>query len=80
MKGGNMTINLTKEEKAQIINSHIRSLAYTKYNLDIDILQENAKLNPETSVLANLNSQLGEIDDQLTALQNELAVVEALAE
>ena len=45
-----MTINLTKEEKAQIINSHIRSLAYTKYNLDIDILQENAKLNPETSV------------------------------
>ena len=75
-----MTINLTKEEKAQIINSHIRSLAYTKYNLDIDILQENAKLNPETSVLANLNSQLGEIDDQLTALQNELAVVEALAE
>lgn len=80
MKGGNMTINLTKEEKAQIINSHIRSLAYTKYNLDIDILQENAKLNPETSVLANLNSQIDEVDDQLTALQTELAAVQALAE
>jgi len=75
-----MTINLTKEEKAQIINSHIRSLAYTKYNLDIDILQENAKLNPETSVLANLNSQIDEVDDQLTALQTELAAVQALAE
>ena len=75
-----MTINLTKEEKAQIINSHIRSLAYTKYNLDIDILQENAKLNPETSVLANLNSQIDEVDDQLTALQTELAAVQELAE
>ena len=75
-----MTINLTKEEKEQIINSHIRSLAYTKYNLDIDILQENAKLNPETSVLANLNSQIDEVDDQLTALQTELAAVQALAE
>ena len=75
-----MTINLTKEEKAQIINSHIRSLAYTKYNLDIDILQENAKLNPETSVLANLNSQIDEVDDQLTALQTELAAVQELVE
>ena len=38
-----MAINLTKEEKAQIISSHIKSLSYTKYNLEIDIIQESAQ-------------------------------------
>ena len=75
-----MTTNLTKEEKAQIISSHIKSLNYTKYNLEIDIIQENAKTSPSTSALNNFNSQIDEADDQIEALETQLAAVNALTE
>jgi hypothetical protein len=75
-----MTINLTKEEKAQIISSHIKNLNYTKYNLEIDIIQENAKVTPSTSALSNYNSQADEVDNQIAALQTQLTAVNALTE
>lgn len=75
-----MTINLTKEEKAQIINSHIRNLEYTKYNLEMDILKENAKTSPSSSALAGFNTQIDEVDEQISALESELATVNALTE
>jgi hypothetical protein len=75
-----MTINLTKEEKAQIISSHIKNLNYTKYNLEIDILQENAKVTPSASAISNYNVQVDEVDDQIAALQTQLTAVNALTE
>ncbi len=75
-----MTINLTKEEKAQIISSHIKNLNYTKYNLEMDILQENAKVTPSAGSLSNFNSQIDEVEGQIEALQAELTAVNALTE
>jgi hypothetical protein len=75
-----MTINLTKEEKAQIISSHIKNINYTKYNLEIDILQENSKNTPSASALSNFNEQIDEADNQIAALQTQLTAVNALTE
>lgn len=75
-----MTIQLTKEEKAQIINNHIKSLSYTKYNLEIDIMQENAKSAPIASSIAAFEDQIEDIEGQITALNTELTAVNALAE
>jgi hypothetical protein len=75
-----MTINLTKEEKAQIISSHIKNLNYTKYNLEIDIIQENARVSPSASALSNFNAQIDEAEDQIAALEVELTAVNALTE
>jgi ubiquinone biosynthesis protein UbiJ len=75
-----MTINLTKEEKAQIISSHIKNLNYTRYNLEIDIIQENARSTPSASALTNFNTQIDEVDDQIAALQTQLTAVNALTE
>jgi hypothetical protein len=75
-----MTTNLTKEEKAQIISSHIKNLNYTKYNLEIDIVQENARATPSASALTNFNTQIDEVDDQIAALQTQLTAVNALTE
>lgn len=72
-----MTIELSKEEKIQIINSHKRNLAFNKYNLEIDILQENAKTSPNTSVVSNIETQIAEITNQITALEAELTSVSA---
>jgi hypothetical protein len=75
-----MTINLTKDEKAQIINNHIKSLSYTKYNLETDILQENAKFAPVASSIAAFQDQIEDIQGQISALNTELTAVNALAE
>jgi hypothetical protein len=72
-----MAIELTKEEKTQIINSHQRNLAYSKYNLEIDTLQENAKGSPSATTLASLQAQIAEVASQLSALDAELATVVA---
>lgn len=75
-----MTINLTKDEKAQIINNHIKSLSYTKYNLETDILQENAKSAPVASSITAFQDQIEDIQAQISALNAELTAVNALAE
>ena len=75
-----MTIQLTKEEKAQIINSHVRNLVYSKYNLEIDIIQENSKTSPNAATISSINVQVAELDDQILALNEELTAVNNLAE
>lgn len=74
-----MSIELSKEEKIQIINSHIRNLVYNNYNLEIDILQENAKSTPSSSSISSLQGQMSEISDQIAALDEEISRVSALA-
>jgi hypothetical protein len=68
-----MAIELTNEEKTSIVNSHLKNLVYNKYNLTISVIEENAKTSPNSDTLSSLNSQISEIDDQMAALQAELA-------
>lgn len=72
-----MAVELSKEEKIQIIESHQRNLAHNKYNLEIDILQENAKSSPSASAVASLQLQITEVANQLSALDDELLAVSA---
>ena len=73
-----MSIELSKEEKTQIIYSHQRNLAYSKYSLEIDILQENAKTAPSEAAVASLQLLITEVSGQLSALEAELAAVTAV--
>jgi hypothetical protein len=75
-----MTIQLNKEEKAQIINNHIKNLAYTRYNLEIDLVQENAKAAPIASSISAFEDQIEDVDGQIEALNTQLTAVNALAE
>lgn len=71
---------LTKEEKAQIINSHIRNLERSRYSLEIDIIQENARQSPSAETINLINAQKDEVSGQITALTSELAEVNLLTE
>jgi len=71
---------LSREEKAQIINSHIKSLAYSRFNLEIDDLQEKAKTTPNVKSTDSIVLQIAEVDKQATALSAKLAEVNLLAE
>lgn len=72
-----MTSILSKEERLQVINSHKKNLAVNQYNLVISLIEENAKVNPDTGVVASLTDNKNAIDNQITALDNEAALVAA---
>ena len=63
---------LTNADKVNIINSKMKNLVYTKYNLDLDIIIENAKVTPSASSVSALNSSVAEIVAQIAVLQTEL--------
>jgi hypothetical protein len=67
-----MTALLSNEEKAGIINQHLKNLHYNKFNIEISIVEETAKTTPEAEVLANLNTQLADFDSRIEALEAEL--------
>ena len=72
-----MSVELSKEEKIQIIYSHQRNLEYSKYSLEIDILQENAKTTPSETAVASLQLLIAEVSTQISVLDAELAAVSA---
>jgi hypothetical protein len=74
-----MTI-LTKTDKLQLITSHQRSIEYSKYGLELDILQENAKSVPNQEEVSRLEDLVDEADRQLAALSAERVSVEAIVE
>jgi hypothetical protein len=70
-----MTQILSKEERTQIVNSHKKNLAMSKYNLALSVLTENAKDEPDSGTLSSLNAQSAVIDSQMAALDEELAAI-----
>lgn len=71
---------LTKNDKIQLIESRARGLEYKKYGLELDLIVENAKSTPSSESVAVINTSITEVDDQLEALNEELAIVNALTE
>ena len=67
---------LSKEDKIALINQHKRNLDYSKYNLELSIIEENALTSPSTAALDGLNAQIAEINSKLTALDQELDSLE----
>ena len=70
-------ISLTKREKIQVIKSHIKNLQYSKYNLEISILTEQAVDVPSESNIIGFQMQLDDLLDKESALLAELERVEA---
>ena len=71
---------LTKEEKIQIIESHKRTLDYTRYNLEVSLLEENARTKVNQVVVDTLQDQINEIDSQKATLDAEIVSVSSATE
>lgn len=72
-----MTYILSKEERSQIVDSHKKNLAINKYNVSLNIIEEEAKSNPDSATLTSLNTQVSSINAQLSALDAELSAIAA---
>jgi hypothetical protein len=66
---------LTNEEKATVITTHLRNLSYTKYNTELSIIEEQSLPTPSAESLSQLNAQLASTNVKITALEEELALV-----
>lgn len=53
---------LSNSEKATAIRSKIKGIQYTKYNIELDILSENAVVEPNTNQIEEWNRQLADIN------------------
>lgn len=54
---------LTKQEKASIIDQHLRTLAFTKFNFELSLVEEQASRNAS--------------QDQIDILMNDISYVES---
>ena len=64
-------------DQLAILNSHFKNLDFNEYNLQVSILEENAKSIPSPEALDLINKQLADVEKQKTALQAEIATVTA---
>jgi hypothetical protein len=72
-----MTSILSKEERTQVVNSHKRNLAMNQYNIEISLIEENAKSTKDSATIKNLTDTSAAIDLQIAALDAELASIAA---
>ena len=67
-----MTYELTNEDKTGVINQHLKTLSYNKFNLDLSKVEESAKSSPDATVITELNTQTAEVTAKINALLAEL--------
>lgn len=67
---------VSTEEKIHMTKQFMKNLQYNRFNIELSLLAENAVAFPNQVNIDNFNLQLQEIDDKLSALQQELTTLE----
>lgn len=66
-----MSIELSNQEKIQIIDNHIKNLKLNKYNLEISILEEDNIEDPSSEKINKLNQEISDTNDRISILETE---------
>lgn len=65
-------MELTNQEKIDILNQHIKNSAIKKYNIHVAVLAEEAAIQIDQARIDSLNEQLSSEDAKYNALIVEL--------
>jgi hypothetical protein len=68
-----MTYELNNQEKAEVVNQHLKNVEYSLFNLNLSLVEEQAVATPNATNIASINSQITEMTAKKTALLAELA-------
>ena len=71
MKEGQYKMELTDYEKANIINRHIKECVIGIFDINLELIAENAVEAPNQTTLDNLNNELERQNARKTALLAE---------
>ena len=63
-----MTTSLTNEEKLNIVNQHIKSVDYSIYGHELDLIQANAVSAPDAGQVSAINARITEANAKKAAL------------
>ena len=70
-----MTYALNNEEKASILNQHLKNLSLTRYSLEISKMEAAAVLTEEQLAGTSYDAQIADIDSKISALNTELSLL-----
>lgn len=68
-----MVYTLTKEEKIDIINQHLKNLEYSKFNSEISLVEESAASEPQQNLIDEIQGQIDSINAKKAALLSEIS-------
>jgi hypothetical protein len=68
-----MVYTLTKEEKIDIINQHLKNLEYSKFNSEMSLVEESSVTDPQQSLIDEIQGQIDSISAKQAALLSEIA-------
>lgn len=70
---------LSNEEKISIIETHLRTLGYAKYNLQVSLIEEQSVPSSQDSV-SSVQSQIAATNQKIGSLTDEIAALREAAE
>jgi hypothetical protein len=68
-----MTYELTNEDKLSIIDQHIRSVEYSIFGAELDLIEANAVSAPDGPVISGIENRIEDLNSRKTALAVERA-------
>ena len=69
---GRGTIELTKEDKAAIVNQHLKNVVINIYNLNVLLIQESALDTPNQEAIDSIQSQIDSAFKKKVSLESKL--------
>jgi hypothetical protein len=67
-----MVYTLTKEEKIDIINQHLKNLEYSKFNSEMSLVEESSAVQPQQILIDEIQGQIESINAKQEALLSEI--------
>jgi len=71
-----MSIELTNEEKIQILNNRIKALKSNKYNLEAGLIEENVLSPKNVDTIALVTAEVANTTARIQALEAEITKLE----
>ena len=68
---------LTDDEKIIIINQHVRTLEYSLYNIELDLLEAEADDTQDAALITGKTAALAEVQKKIDALNAEKTTLES---
>jgi ubiquinone biosynthesis protein UbiJ len=69
---------LSNLEKIEILKNHVRNFEYAQYNLEVEVIAEQASTNANSMRVLDLQSQIDDINAKQQALEEEITRLESL--
>jgi len=66
-----MSIDLTNEEKLNIVNQHLKAIDYSIYNYQLDLLEAEAVSAPDAGIVSSLTDRINTATLKREALVEE---------